>query len=125
MVIHAADSPSEYLAVIEDDWRREKLFALREVIFDVAPDWPEVIHYKMLGYGPEGDPTMHVNVQKARVCLYVGDIAKVDPSGELLAGMDMGKGCVRFRRKDDVGGNVRVFLERYVAMKRDGVDVGC
>lgn len=113
------------MAMQEDDWRRAKLNSLRELITKVAPDWKEVIHYKMLGYGPEGEPVMHVNSQKARVCLYVGDIAKVDPSGELLAGMDMGKGCIRFRRKDDVGENIRTFLERYVGLKRAGVDVGC
>lgn len=124
MVSYSANDPSDYLAQLDPDWRRNTLLALRTLIGQLAPDWVEVIDYRMLGYGPPGAPTLHLNAQKHFVGLYVGDIARVDPSGTLLAGMDCGKGCVRFKRRDAVGDNVTAFLQNYIALKRAGVSLG-
>ena len=125
MVVYAAKTPEEYMTIIDPDWRYDTLEKLRLIIREVAPDWEEVINYKMLGYGPPGEPVMHLNAQKGYVGLYVGDIKMVDPDGSILGPMDNGKGCVRFKKKNAVDGRIRVFLERYVALKRDGVDMGC
>lgn len=125
MVIYAAETPEEYLAVIEQDWRFDTLAKLRKIIMEIAPDWEEVINYGMLGYGPAGSPTLHLNAQKSYVGLYVGDVKVVDPDGSILGPMDCGKGCVRFKKKNPVDGRARAFLKRYVAMKRDGAELGC
>lgn len=125
MVTYAAKTPEEYLSVIDRDWRYDTLMTLRQMIFDITPEWEEVINYKMLGYGPPGDPQIHLNAQKGYVGLYVGDIQKVDPDGSILGPMDNGKGCVRFKKTNPVDGRARAFLERYVALRREGADLDC
>lgn len=95
------------------------------MISEAAPDWVEVINYGMLAYGPPGEPILHLNAQVAYVGLYVGDIKKVDPDGDILGPMNNGKGCVRFKKKNPVDGRAKAFLERYVELKRKGSDIGC
>ena len=125
MVGYSADSPEGYLAQLDEDWRKEKLLALRELTFRLCPDdWVECTHFKMLGYGPQGDPIMHLNAQKGYVALYVGDVERIDPGRELLGGVNCGKGCVRFKKKDEIGENVEAFLEKYMEFKRAGVSLG-
>ena len=125
MVSYIATTPEDYLAQLDPDWRRERLLELRMVIAQAAPDWTEVISYKMLGYGPPGDPVLHLNAQKHYVAVYVGDIDKVDPERALLGDVDCGKGCIRLKRKNAVSAGVIRFFERYVALKRDGSTPGC
>ena len=125
MVSYVATTPQEYLNQLDLDWRRDRLLELREAIRRAAPDWEEVIHYRMLGYGPPQDPVLHLNAQKHFVGLYVGDIDKVDPDGSLLGDMNRGKGCLRFKQRDAVSSEIERFLERYVAMKRAGADLDC
>ena len=124
MVGYNADSPQEYLEMLEEDWRKEKLLELRQMVMKLAPEFQELISYKMLGFGQPGQPMLHLNAQKAYVGLYVGDIERVDPDGTLLAGINQGKGCVRFKKKDAVGPNVEQFLSRYIELKRRGEVLG-
>ena len=44
-------TPEEYLEVLENDWRKEKLLAIRQMILDHAPELEESIRYKMLNFG--------------------------------------------------------------------------
>jgi len=126
MVTYNAATPEQYLQDIADDWRRDTLLELRTLIKRAAPSWQEVMHYKMLGYGEPGAPVMHLNAQKHYVGLYVGNVSKVDPDRSMLGDIDCGKGCVRFKRKNDpLQGGVQQFIERYVALKQQGVDLGC
>jgi len=125
MVTYPATTPAEYLDRLEPDWRRDRLLELRAAIRRAAPDWDEVIHYRMLGYGPGGNPALHLNAQKHYVGVYVGDIDKVDPDRLLIGDLDHGKGCLRFKRKNAVSDGFERFLERYVAMKRAGFDLRC
>ena len=48
-----AKNSEEYLELLEDDWRKEKLLAIRKMIFAYAPELEEVIRYKMLNYGKD------------------------------------------------------------------------
>lgn len=96
---YEAKSPLEYLAMLENDWRREKLEKLREIIKSKAPNFAEDISYKMLSYSDSRGPLFYLNVQKNYVSLYVGDAKKVDPEGIMLAGVDVGKGCIRFKNQ--------------------------
>ena len=95
---YAATTPAEYLAQLDDDWRREKIQQLRALIQAQAPFLTEDINYKMLGYGDANGRLFHLNAQKNYVSLYVGDAAKIDPDGALLAGLNVGKGCIRFTK---------------------------
>jgi len=126
LVTYNVATPAEYLKVIDQDWRRDKLLELRALITQLAPSWQEVVSYKMLGYGEPGNPVLHLNAQKGYVGLYVGDVARVDPDGSLLGGIDYGKSCVRFRKKNRVTDpGVKAFLKRYVAMKARGEEFEC
>ena len=75
---------------------------LRAIIFEEAPQLEESIHYKMLGYSKNGDFAFHLNAQKSYVSLYVGNASKIDPTGELLIGLNVGKGCIRFTKSKSV-----------------------
>lgn len=50
----------------------------------------------MPGYGPPGaDPAVSFNAQKRHIALYAGQTA-IAAVGDRLAGIDCGKGCVRY-----------------------------
>ena len=117
-------TPTEYIEALEQDWRKEKLEAIRELLQAKAPELTEGIRYKMLSYGKE--PVFCLNAQKNYVSLYVGDIKKIDPDGNLLEGLNMGKGCIRFTKTIKVEDtNIGEFIERTFNLWKQGVDVGC
>lgn len=119
-------TPAEYLTVLEDDWRKETLQNLREIILTKAPGINERIQYKMLCYGDENSDLFHLNAQKNYVSLYVGNISKIDSAGELLKGLNKGKGCIRFS-KSKVIADTRIdqFIERAIELWHRGKDTGC
>ena len=119
-------TPDEYLRALEDDWRRAKLLELRSIIRDCGPELVEGIDYKMLSYRDEQGILFGLNAQKHYVALYVGDAHKVDPDGTLLAGLDVGKGCIRFSKSKAVAETgIREFIRRAVEMRRRGEDMDC
>lgn len=91
-------TPEEYIAALEEDWRKEKVLQLRSMIKVQAPEIEETINYKMLCYRGEQGIVFHLNAQKGYVSLYVGDAKKIDPEGVLLEGIDVGKGCIRMKK---------------------------
>lgn len=125
-MLYDASTPEEYMGQLEDDWRRETLGQLRGVIKRQAPELEEGINYKMLGYRDERGFVFHLNAQKNYVSLYVGDAEKIDPQRELLKGLNLGKGCIRFT-KSVVVAETRIdeFVARAVSLWRDGADLGC
>ena len=119
-------TPSEYIDQLDDDWRLEKLEELRAIIKSKAPDMIEGINYKMLSYGDTDGIAFHLNAQKNYVSLYVGDTKKIDHDGELLQGLDIGKGCIRFKKSIVVSDTrIEEFIERIVTYWKRGTDVGC
>jgi uncharacterized protein YdhG (YjbR/CyaY superfamily) len=119
-------TPKQYLATLDDDWRREKLESLRSLILSAAPDLVEAINYKMLSYSDEKGIIFHLNAQKNYVSLYVGDAKKVDPDGDLLRGMSVGKGCIRFSKATPVSEpGIGKFVQRAIDMWKRGKDIGC
>ncbi len=122
----SASTPDEFLASLESDWRRETLEQLRAIIRREASELDESMNYKMLGYGVNGDFVFHLNAQKSYVSLYVGDISKIDPDRELLDGLDVGKGCIRFRASTAVPATrIDDFVARTMTLWRRGEDVTC
>jgi len=119
-------SPEEYLRQLPDDWRQEKVHALREIIQNKGPGLTEKIEYKMLAYGDDDNIAFCLNAQKNYVSLYVGNASKVDPDGELLKGLNVGKGCVRFTKSVDVSETrIDEFIKRAVEMWERGEDFDC
>lgn len=120
------NTPEQYVAALEDDWRKEKLLLLRQQIITIAPETEVSINYKMLCFQINGTVMCHLNAQKNTVSLYVGNILKVDPSGQLLAGHNLGKGCIRLSKtKSITDENFMSFLQNMVTMSRNGEDLSC
>jgi len=116
----------EYLELLEDDWRKEKLLEIRQMIVAYAPELEEVIRYKMLNYGKVDSYVFALNVQKHYVSLYVGTIEKVENAESLLAGYNYGKGCIRVKKSiaiEDTG--LEQFIHKTVDMWRAGEDTAC
>ena len=121
-----AKTPDQYIEMLDDDWRREKIDILRALLKSRVPNVTEGINYKMLSYSDERGIIFHLNAQKHYVSLYVGDIKKVDPDGSLLKGIETGKGCIRFKKSIAVSDTrIDEFIVRAVDLWRRGVDIGC
>lgn len=69
------------------------LQCIRAIIKKQAPQLQERMHYKMLGYGVDDTYAFHLNAQSGYVSLYVGGASKIDPSGELLKGLNVSNVC--------------------------------
>lgn len=125
-MLYDASTPSDYMDQLDDDWRRRKLQSIRAIIKQQAPQLEERIHYKMLGYGVGDIYAFHLNAQRGYVSLYVGDASKVDPSGELLQGLNVGKGCIRFSKSKKVA---ETRIDEFIALAfdrwRKGEDIDC
>ncbi len=125
-MLYNAKTPDEYLEQLEMDWRRDKLLELRTIIQREAPYLSEGINYKMLSYSDERGAAFHLNAQKGYVSFYVGDASKVDPSGELLKGIDVGKGCIRFKKSINISDTrINEFIQRAAEYWNKGVDIDC
>lgn len=123
---YEAKTPAEYIEALEDDWRKEKLSVIREIIKTQAPDLEEGINYKMLSYSDERGPAFHLNAQRNYVSFYVGDASKIDPTGVLLTGIDVGKGCIRFKKSVDVSETrIDEFIQLAAQMWAEGMDIDC
>ena len=123
---YEANTPAAYMTELAADWRREKIDYFRTVIKEKGPHLVEGIEYKMLSYGDERGTLFHLNAQKNYVSLYVGDARKVDPEGTLLEGIDVGKGCLRFRKSVDPAQTaVADFIAQAVKMWTHGRDINC
>jgi len=121
-----AHTPVEYLDVLEDDWRKEKLLQIREIILNKAYGFKERINYKMLCYTNESGDLFHLNAQKNYVSLYVGDSSKIDIDGTLLKGLNLGKGCIRFKKSVNVADTrIDEFIEKAVLLWNEGLDLSC
>ena len=127
-VQYDVDTPNEYLELLEEDWRKEKVLRIREMILKHAPELNESIRYKMLNFGilEADDYLFALNTQKHYVSLYVGDILKVDPSGDMLIDFNLGKGCIRIRKTIDIEETgLEEFIKKTIDLWRDGHDVNC
>ena len=94
-----ARTPDEYLAMQEDDWRKERLLLIRDAFFAI-PGIEEGIGHGMLRYSRNGDVFAHLNTQKGYVGVYLGVLDKLDPGGKIRGGMSCGKTCLRVRKRD-------------------------
>ena len=123
---YEANTPAEYLAALELDWRKEKLEQLRQLILRQSSEVREGINYKMLCYKIGDITVLHLNAQKGYVSLYAGNIEKIDPSGELLNGLNLGKGCVRISKTKDLSATrIDEFIAKACQIAQQGVDLGC
>lgn len=123
---YEAKTPEEYISMLDKDWRLEKLEQLRSMIRSKASDIKEGINYKMLSFSDNRGNIFHLNAQKNYVSLYVGNANKIDADGTLLKGIDVGKGCIRFK-KSTVLAETRIeeFIEKTIQMWKNDQDTDC
>ena len=89
-------SPEAYRSDVSGE-QSEMLEAIRDVIFEVAPESDEIIEYGMLGY----PGLANLAAQKHYVALYVRP-AVLAEHRERFSGIDCGKSCLRFRRPQQI-----------------------
>ncbi|HKL40268.1 MAG TPA: DUF1801 domain-containing protein [Cryomorphaceae bacterium] len=123
---YEVNSPSEYLDKLEDDWRKDRLNQVREIIKKYGPDLNEGIQYKMLSYDLNGRSIFNLNAQRAYVSLYVGTISKLDNASDLLKAFDTGKGCIRIKKSAEIQETgLEEFIERTIELWRAGGNTAC
>ena len=123
---YEAKTPSEYLEQLEQDWRKEKLQQVREIIKKQGPHLNEGIEYKMLSYGDSEKTIFHLNAQRGYVRLYVGDINKVENARELLKDFDNGKGCIRIKNKVNISeSGLEEFIQQTLELWEKGGNTDC
>lgn len=121
-----AKNPKEYLELLDDDWRKDKLLAIRGIILEYGPELEERIQYKMLSYGVGEEALLALNAQKSYVSLYVGTIDKIENASTLLEAFDTGKGCIRVRKSVDLHQTgLKEFIETTIDLWRRGGDSSC
>jgi len=119
-------TPKEYLAILDKDWRKDKLMKVRELINKNGPELTEGIHYKMLSYSYADNVIFCLNVQMAYVSLYVGDIEKVENARKLLNDFNIGKGCIRIKKSINVQeSNLEKFIGNTIEIWRKGGETDC
>ncbi|MGD2041714.1 MAG: DUF1801 domain-containing protein [Anaerolineae bacterium] len=84
-----------YLADPTPD-RKEALPAIRSLMHQVVPDVDETIKYRMPTFERGGAVLCSMASQKHYMSLYM-DTALVEAHRTELAGLDVGKSCIRFR----------------------------
>jgi uncharacterized protein YdhG (YjbR/CyaY superfamily) len=104
-----------YLQGLEDPERRHALAALRELIFEVVSNAAETMRYRMPTYEHQGQMLCAYASQKHYMSLYM-DTSIVEEHRDELAGLSIGKSCIRFKRLEDLPlDTIRVMLEETVA----------
>jgi len=89
-----------YIKKLSDD-RRKFLEAIRKIVFDVVPEAEETFQYKMPTYEYHG-LLFSMASQKHHVGLYFCNEKSLAKFKDKLKGIDCGKGCLRFRKLEDV-----------------------
>jgi uncharacterized protein YdhG (YjbR/CyaY superfamily) len=103
----------EYLERLAPD-RRAALTELRGLIFDVVPDAVEGFQYRMPTYWYQGESLCAMASQKHYMSLYM-DVELVEKHREGLAGLDVGKSCIRFRKLEKLPlDTVRTILQETI-----------
>lgn len=101
MVQSKAQTVDAWMAAVEPD-RAGALAEVRRLCRERLTGWEERMQWGMPGYGPaDADAVVSFNSQKQYIALYLGATA-IDRFADRLAGVDRGKGCLRYRRPDAI-----------------------
>jgi len=104
-----------YLDSISED-RRAALNELREVCLELLEDFDETMRYGMPGYERNGEVEVGFASQKQYISLYILRTDILNAHREQLGGLSVGKGCIRYRRPDQIDMEVvRSMLKRNAA----------
>ncbi|WP_370409985.1 iron chaperone [Streptomyces fradiae] len=101
MVRTPAQDVDGYLAGITGD-RAAALGRLRELCRGELGGFVETIAYGMPAYTRDGAAEIAFASQKQYISFYLMRADVAEAFAERLAGQDMGKGCIRFRKPDAI-----------------------
>jgi uncharacterized protein YdhG (YjbR/CyaY superfamily) len=96
-----ASTVEAYVAAAPAD-RRPALELLRRLCREELPGFEEAMRHGMPAYLRDGAVEVAFASQKAYVSLYVLREGALEANAARLRGLSVGKGCVRFRRGDDL-----------------------
>jgi uncharacterized protein YdhG (YjbR/CyaY superfamily) len=96
-----AATVDEYLAEVPED-RRSALQTLRSLCLAELPGYEEGMQYGMPSYSRDGIAEIAFASQRNYISLYVLRKRVVEANAALLAGLSVGKGCVRFTRPEQL-----------------------
>ncbi|MDQ3318768.1 MAG: DUF1801 domain-containing protein [Actinomycetota bacterium] len=100
-----AETPARYVAELEPA-RRAEVEAVRGLIRQAAPAAEEAMEWGMLNYRVGGRALVALASQKRHLSLYLLETCTepdvLEPYRAELAGLDMGKGCIRFKWAADL-----------------------
>ncbi|QDY77931.1 iron chaperone [Streptomyces qinzhouensis] len=101
MVQSEASDVDGYLAAVPEE-RRAALTELRQLCRAELVGFDEVMAYGMPAYERDGAAEIAFASQKRYISFYLmrGDVREAFE--ERLAGQDMGKGCLRFRKPENI-----------------------
>ncbi|MEU3563892.1 DUF1801 domain-containing protein [Kitasatospora sp. NPDC006786] len=120
MVQSGASDVDGYLTGVPEE-RRAVLAALRQLCREELVGFDEVMAYGMPAYERDGAAEIAFASQKQYISFYLmrGDVREAFE--ERLAGQDMGKGCLRFRRPENVDFGLLRDLLRATAARPGGI----
>ncbi|PVE12614.1 iron chaperone [Streptomyces scopuliridis] len=101
MVRSEANDVAGYLAEVSEE-HRDALAGLRRLCRAELKGFDEVMAYGMPAYERDGAAEIAFAGQKQYISFYVMRSDVREAFGERLAGQDMGKGCLRFRRPENI-----------------------
>ncbi|MFI5803051.1 iron chaperone [Streptomyces sp. NPDC051561] len=101
MVQSRAENVDDYLIGVPQE-RGEALARLRELCRTELPGFTEAMAYGMPVYERDGTAEVAFASQKSYVSVYLLREDVREAFEERLAGHDMGKGCLRFRKPENI-----------------------
>jgi uncharacterized protein YdhG (YjbR/CyaY superfamily) len=102
----------------QPDERRATLEKFRQLCQQSLKGYEESMAYGMPTYTRDGVPEVAFASQKQYIALYVMKKDVVDRYRKALAGCDIGKGCIRFRKADKIDFDVVGKLLRETAKSK-------
>ncbi|MFD6355291.1 iron chaperone [Nocardia tengchongensis] len=112
-----ASTVDEYLSGLPDD-RRAVLTEIRKLCREILADFREDMQYGMPVYERDGAAEIAFASQKQYISFYLMRSDLRETFSEQLAGHDMGKGCLRFRKAGTVDlALLRAILEATAAQR--------
>jgi uncharacterized protein YdhG (YjbR/CyaY superfamily) len=101
----SAADVDEYLDEYDGEWR-EALIQLRSTCKTLLAGYDEVMAHGMPTYGRSGRIEVSFAKQAQYLSVYILKEAILDLHRAELAGLSVGKGCIRYRRVDQIDWNL-------------------
>ena len=110
-----AGTIDEYIAEASLE-RRHALILLRRLCREELPGFTEAMRHGMPSYVRDDAIEVAFAAQKAYISLYILRQAALNANAQRLGGLSVGKGCIRFRRPEQIDpATVRALLRATVS----------